>query len=88
MDNIAQLLYLYGIGYEYHKYTGDHVVFDHQTRLQALQECGVDVSNLDEINTLNFELDIAKWLTPVEAITLVCKETPTITIRVDADFAN
>ncbi|WP_339145074.1 4-alpha-glucanotransferase [Pseudoalteromonas galatheae] len=83
MDNIAQLLYLYGIGYEYHKYTGDHVVFDHQTRLQALQECGVDVSNPDEIDRLNFELDIAKWLTPVEAITLVCKETPTITIRVD-----
>ncbi|MEJ6474708.1 4-alpha-glucanotransferase [Pseudoalteromonas piscicida] len=82
MDNIAQLLYLYGIGYEYHKYTGDHVVFDHQTRLQALTACGINVDDPNEVARLNFELDIAKWLTPFEAITLVEQDAPSLLLRV------
>ncbi|NUZ10107.1 4-alpha-glucanotransferase [Pseudoalteromonas sp. McH1-7] len=84
MDHIAQLLYLYGIGYEYHKYTGDHVIFDHQTRLSALKECGVNTDDIDEVNALNFTLDIAKWLTPIEAITLTKEAQPKLTLRLEA----
>ncbi|WP_440056500.1 4-alpha-glucanotransferase (plasmid) [Pseudoalteromonas sp. T1lg65] len=85
MDPVSQLLYLYGIGYEYHKYNGEHVVFDHQVRLQALKECGISCDQPSEVISLNYELDVAKWLGYVEPITLVDFERPVLSLRLPAE---
>ena len=62
MQSLSQLYYLHGIGYEYTKYTGEHVIFDESTRMQALSCCGVDTQDTDAINQLNFALDAGTWL--------------------------
>ncbi|MBD1583860.1 4-alpha-glucanotransferase [Pseudoalteromonas sp. S16_S37] len=81
MQGLSQLFYLHGIGYDYTKYTGEHVVFDQQTRAQALRCCGVDTEDLAHIDKLNFELDIAPWLNVVGDVCMVEQQDSLLKIR-------
>lgn len=83
MDALSQLFYLHGIGYEYTKYTGEHVIFSEGTRKSALQCCGIDTSNTAQITQLNYQLDAATWLTPVPAISLVEQPNNLLKIRIN-----
>ncbi|WP_404343887.1 4-alpha-glucanotransferase [Pseudoalteromonas mariniglutinosa] len=84
MESLAQLYYLHGIGYEYTKYTGEQVFFSEQTRSQALQCCGIDVTNEETIAALNFALDAETWMQLVPATSLVDATTPQLKVRIDA----
>lgn len=83
MDLLSQLFYLHGIGYEYTKYTGEQVFFEHDTRSAALRCCGVDTENLQQIEHLNISLDAAKWLEYVPSCSLVQSDAPALKVRVD-----
>ncbi len=83
MQSLAQLFYLHGIGYEYTKYTGEHVVFDESTRRSALSCCGIDCTDTDTINQLNFALDAGTWLTLLPNVSLVESDEPFLRVRVD-----
>lgn len=82
MDALSQLFYLHGIGYEYTKYTGEHVVFSEQTRKLALQCCGVDTSDAAQIDKLNYQLDAATWLTLAPAVSLVKQPSNVLKVRI------
>ena len=82
MDALSQLFYLHGIGYEYTKYTGEHVVFSEQTRKLALQCCGVDTSDTGLIEQLNYQFDAATWLTLAPAISLVNQLSNVLKVRI------
>ncbi|CAM4187334.1 4-alpha-glucanotransferase [Pseudoalteromonas byunsanensis] len=71
MQGLSQLYYLHGIGYDYTKYTGEHVVFDQGVRAEALRCCGIDTADPALIEHLNFELDIAPWQRVVEEVCLI-----------------
>ncbi|CAH9062358.1 hypothetical protein PSECIP111951_03675 [Pseudoalteromonas holothuriae] len=81
MQGLSQLYYLHGIGYDFIKYTGEHVVFDEQTRSQALRCCGIDTANQKQINKLNFELDIAPWLVAVGDVSIVEQKDTLFKVR-------
>ena len=83
MESLSQLFYLHGIGYEYTKYTGEHVVFSDATRSAALSCCGVDVTDHAQISHLNISLDANKWLQLVPDCSLVCAEQPAVKVRID-----
>ena len=83
MESLSQLFYLHGIGYEYTKYDGEHVVFSNATRSAALSCCGVDVTDQAQIDHLNILLDANKWLQLVPSCSLVCAEQPAVKVRVD-----
>jgi len=83
MESLSQLFYLHGIGYEYTKYNGEHVVFSNDTRSAALSCCGVDVTDQAQIDHLNILLDANKWLQLVPSCSLVCAEQPAVKVRVD-----
>ncbi|MBB1479352.1 4-alpha-glucanotransferase [Pseudoalteromonas sp. SG41-2] len=83
MESLSQLFYLHGIGYEYTKYTGEHVVFSDATRSAALSCCGVDVTDHAQIAHLNISLDANKWLQLVPECSLVCAEQPAVKVRID-----
>lgn len=83
MDLLSQLFYLHGIGYEYTKYTGEQVFFEHDTRSAALNCCGVDTEDVQQIEHLNISLDAAKWLEYVPSCSIVQSDTPVLKVRVD-----
>lgn len=83
MESLSQLFYLHGIGYEYTKYNGEHVVFSNETRSAALSCCGVDVTDKTQIDHLNILLDANKWLQLVPNCSLVSAEQPAVKVRVD-----
>ncbi|CCQ10916.1 4-alpha-glucanotransferase (amylomaltase) [Pseudoalteromonas luteoviolacea B = ATCC 29581] len=74
MDRVEQAMYLHGVGNEFIKYTGEHVVFSHETRLKALECCEVAVDDASAIERHNFELDIASWVNGVPSISLVSSD--------------
>ena len=84
MESLSQLFYLHGIGYEYTKYNGEHVVFSNATRSKALQCCGVDVTDQAQVDHLNVLLDANKWLQLVPSCSLVNAEQPAVKVRVDS----
>lgn len=71
MKGLQQLFYLHGVGYDYIKYTGEHVVFDQHTREAALQACGIDTDDERIIEKLNYELDVEQWRLVVPEVSLV-----------------
>ncbi|WP_105169600.1 4-alpha-glucanotransferase [Pseudoalteromonas sp. T1lg23B] len=71
MQGLSQLYYLHGIGYDYTKYTGEHVVFEERVREQALRCCGIETADSALIEQLNFELDIAPWQRVVDEVCLI-----------------
>ncbi|MEM6984493.1 MAG: 4-alpha-glucanotransferase, partial [Pseudomonadota bacterium] len=83
MQSLSQLYYLHGIGYEYTKYTGEHVIFDESTRMQALSCCGVDTQDTDAINLLNFALDAGTWLNLLPHTSIIEAHHPILKVRVD-----
>ncbi len=83
MQSLSQLYYLYGIGYEYTKYTGEHVIFEENTRRQALSCCGIDTANSDQINQLNFALDAGTWLTLLPQTSIIEAHDPYLKVRID-----
>ncbi len=84
MQSLSQLYYLHGIGYEYTKYTGEHVIFDESTRRAALSCCGIDTQNVDVINQLNFTLDAGTWLTLLPQTSIIDEANePILKVRVD-----
>jgi len=83
MESLSQLFYLHGIGYEYTKYTGEHVIFSDETRGAALSCCGIDITNNAEVEHLNVTLDANKWLQLVPNCSIVCEEKPIFKIRID-----
>ena len=83
MQSLSQLYYLHGIGYEYTKYTGEHVIFDESTRMQALSCCGVDTQDTDAINQLNFALDAGTWLNLLPHTSIIEAHHPILKVRVD-----
>ncbi|KZN48059.1 4-alpha-glucanotransferase [Pseudoalteromonas luteoviolacea] len=82
MDGLQQLYYLHGIGYDYTKYDGEYVVFDEITRKRAIACCGIDTSDDNCINALNFELDVAPWMQMLEEVTLACSKEGKFILRV------
>lgn len=82
MEGLQQLLYLHGVGYDYVKYTGEHVVFDHQTREQALRACGIDTHDERRIEEKIYQLDIAQWQSVVEPVSLVDELSGSLAIKV------
>ncbi|MEI5637455.1 MULTISPECIES: 4-alpha-glucanotransferase [unclassified Pseudoalteromonas] len=85
MDKLAQLLYLYGVGYEFQDYNGHHHTFEQQTRQQVLSECGINWQDENVLTELNYQLDIAKWQQLVESVTIVSQASPCLTIRLPSD---
>ena len=83
MDALSQLFYLHGIGYEFTKYTGEQVVFSNDTRKQALQCCGIDTNDANQIAHLNYELDAATWQQLVPRVSLLEWPENTLKIRID-----
>ncbi|KAF7764576.1 4-alpha-glucanotransferase [Pseudoalteromonas citrea] len=81
MEGLQQLLYLHGIGYDYIKYTGEHVVFDHETRNRALHACGVDTSDDKYIEEKIYQLDIAQWQSVISSVSLVDEQNATLAIK-------
>ncbi|OHU85397.1 MULTISPECIES: 4-alpha-glucanotransferase [Pseudoalteromonas] len=71
MKGLSQLYYLHGIGYDYTKYTGEHVVFEEKVRTEALRCCGIETADSALIEQLNFELDIAPWQRVVDDVCLI-----------------
>ncbi|TMO55669.1 4-alpha-glucanotransferase [Pseudoalteromonas phenolica] len=82
MSPFEQLCYLYGIGSEFTKYTGETVNFSHQVREAALKACNVDFYSNDSINALNYELDIKPWHNLVPAVSLVDESEPYLKIKI------
>ncbi|WP_233999070.1 hypothetical protein [Pseudoalteromonas sp. T1lg122] len=83
MQSLSQLYYLHGIGYEYTKYTGEHVIFDESTRRQALSCCGIDTQDADAIKQLNFALDAGTWLNLLPHTSIIEAHHPILKVRVD-----
>ena len=83
MDALSQLFYLHGIGYEFTKYTGEQVFFSEETRKRALQCCGVNTEDSNQVAHLNYELDAAGWLQLVPSVSLVESPKNTLKIRID-----
>ena len=83
MQSLSQLFYLYGIGYEYTKYTGEHVVFDENTRACALRCCGIHTDDINTIEQLNFTLDAGNWLNLLPPVSLVSAENRLLKVRID-----
>ncbi|MCQ8880373.1 4-alpha-glucanotransferase [Pseudoalteromonas shioyasakiensis] len=83
MQSLSQLYYLHGIGYEYTKYTGEHVIFDESTRKQALSCCGIDTQDEDAIKQLNFALDAGTWLNLLPQTSIVEAHQPILKVRLD-----
>jgi 4-alpha-glucanotransferase len=81
MKGLQQLFYLHGIGYDYVKYNGEHVVFDHEARSQALAACGIDINDENLIEEKIYQLDIAQWLSVVTPVSLVNEDTGTLAIK-------
>ncbi|TMP31742.1 4-alpha-glucanotransferase [Pseudoalteromonas rubra] len=86
MQGLDQLFYLHGIGYDYTKYNGEHVYFDHQTRLSALRCCGVNTENGAQVDELNFNLDVMPWLNVVEEVTLADANSGKFSLKVPESF--
>jgi 4-alpha-glucanotransferase len=84
MEALSQLFYLHGIGYEYTKYTGEHVFFSEDTRKRALQCCEIDTEDEASIAQLNYQLDAATWLQFVPEVSLVERATKTLAVRIDS----
>ena len=83
MDALSQLFYLHGIGYEYTKYTGEHVIFSEDTRKSALHCCGVDTRDTAQITQLNYQLDAATWLTLAPAVSIIDQASNVLKVRVN-----
>ncbi|MCQ8878420.1 4-alpha-glucanotransferase [Pseudoalteromonas shioyasakiensis] len=88
MESLSQLFYLHGIGYDYTKYTGEHIYFEHATRSAALQACGVEPTNSTQVAQLNVSLDAAKWLQLVPSCSLVNEQVPSLKIKIDHRLLN
>ncbi|MBQ4846801.1 4-alpha-glucanotransferase [Pseudoalteromonas sp. MMG005] len=84
MSGLQQLFYLHGVGYDYVKYTGEHVIFDQNTRSQALQACGIDTNDEQIIAELNYQLDVVQWQSVVPEVSLVDAQCSTLSIKVPA----
>lgn len=83
MQALEQLFYLYGIGYEYTKYTAEHVIFSHETRKAALEHCGINTNDAELISALNFSLDAANWLQLVPAVSIVSQQATCLKVRIE-----
>ncbi|MBQ4833447.1 4-alpha-glucanotransferase [Pseudoalteromonas sp. MMG010] len=83
MNALSQLFYLSGVGYEYTKYTGEHVYFSEQTRKHALSCCEINAEDDESIARQNYELDAATWLKFVPDVSLVDEAQPKLKIRID-----
>lgn len=88
MNAFEQLCYLYGIGSEFTKYTGETVKFPVDVREAALKACEIDLSSLEIINTLNYELDVKPWHILLPEISIVEQLSCNLTIRVAEQSAN
>ena len=82
MNAFEQLCYLYGIGSEFTKYTGETVRFSQQVREAALKACDIDFCTNELIHALNFKLDVAPWHSLLPSISLVEQSEPHLTIRI------
>ncbi|KZN61162.1 hypothetical protein N473_22735 [Pseudoalteromonas luteoviolacea CPMOR-1] len=82
MQGLQQLFYLHGIGFDFVKYDGEHVIFDNITRQAALECCGVNPHDPQTIENLNFELDIAPWTRVVEEVTLCSSESGKFVLKI------
>ncbi|KZN46247.1 4-alpha-glucanotransferase [Pseudoalteromonas luteoviolacea] len=82
MEGLQQLYYLHGIGYDFVKYDGEHVVFDALTRQTAIECCGIEPNDQHAVDRLNFELDIAPWTRVVEPVTLSDSDSGSFVIKV------
>ena len=71
MNELSQLFYLHGIGYEFTKYTGEQIFFSEDTRKRALQCCGVDTNNYNKIAQLNYKLDVEPWMQLLPNVSLI-----------------
>ncbi|ASM52228.1 4-alpha-glucanotransferase [Pseudoalteromonas espejiana DSM 9414] len=83
MDALSQLFYLHGIGYEFTKYTGEQVIFSEDTRKRALQCCGVNTENDNQVAHLNYELDAATWLELTPNTSLFSLTDKLLHVRID-----
>ncbi|TLX48248.1 4-alpha-glucanotransferase [Pseudoalteromonas phenolica] len=82
MNAFEQLCYLYGIGSEFTKYTGETVRFSQQVREAALKACDIDFYSNKSIHALNYKLDVAPWHSLLPSISLVEQSEPHLTIRI------
>ncbi|GMM84246.1 4-alpha-glucanotransferase [Pseudoalteromonas sp. MTN2-4] len=85
MNAFEQLCYLYGIGSEFTKYTGEIVRFSQPVREAALKACELNFNSIESIHALNHQLDVAPWYSLLANITLVEQSEPHLTIRIKDD---
>ena len=88
MNAFEQLCYLYGIGAEFTKYTGETVRFSKETRESALKACNVDFSSEQKISSLNYQLDVKPWKSIVQEVSILNEIDPCLTVRIaDVDIS-
>ena len=82
MNAFEQLCYLYGIGSEFTKYTGETVKFSPSVREAALKACEIDFQSNESIDALNYKLDVSPWHSLLPSISLVEQFDPHLTVKV------
>lgn len=83
MNELSQLFYLHGIGYEFTKYTGEQIFFSEDTRKRALQCCGVDTNNYNKIAQLNYKLDVEPWMQLLPNVSLIEQTDFYLKVKID-----
>ena len=82
MNAFDQLCYLYGVGSEFTKYTGETVKFSDDVKRTALTACNVDFSSENDIAALNYEIDVKPWHQLVQKVSMVSNNQPMLLVRV------
>ncbi|QPB85246.1 4-alpha-glucanotransferase [Pseudoalteromonas rubra] len=88
MQGLEQLFYLHGIGFDYTKYNGEHVYFDHATRVNALRCCGINTEDSSDIAELNFALDIKCWLDVVGEVLVADAQSGGFSLKIPESARN
>ncbi|WP_039037411.1 4-alpha-glucanotransferase [Pseudoalteromonas sp. ECSMB14103] len=83
MNELSQLFYLHGIGYEFTKYTGEQIFFSEDTRKRALQCCGVDTNDHNKIAQLNYKLDVEPWMQLLPNVSLIEQTDCYLKVKID-----
>lgn len=87
MNAFEQLCYLYGIGSEFTKYTGETVKFSQSVREAALKACDMGFNSIESMHALNYKLDVVPWHSLLPKVSLVEQSAPHLTIRIKDEQA-
>jgi 4-alpha-glucanotransferase len=88
MHPIEQLLYLQGIGHQYTGYNGDNITITDEIRQRVLTACGYELDNINSINDVNFQLDVAPWFNIINQTSFVNTADYLLKIRVNESQLN